>query len=707
MTVWVLSSTFYVLVENTPIIVGFNKTAVLHEDTYFNVVLSTIECIDPDGDLTATRIDSLTPTSPCGSCFQILTCGSAECLQYRAGVDALSYASASYYLITVACEDSTEAPATEVIQVNIAPSAPPVFDPDVYITSINVDVNVSNTGDVLYDVNATDAESDDVFYSLSVIPVEASGAFSINPFSGEISALYDLIYLCLSSVTLEVTITDGTSTPAPLVITVLLDNSRVAPIAVNLDREVHIPEDATGTIYVMRFVDGDGDAMTYSVTSTDTAGFAQYSVTGDQIAVAAALDYEDISVRITDLVIKAADLYCESTEHSLRLEVTDVNEAPTIFPNQTITNVKVCEGMGDFDPGLTVSDPDLTDSHTWTLVSTNVDGYYSIDPTTGWLGTTLDYDVDPDYNKTSAHPVSYVYIVQAADRGGLTSTATVNVTFLDCNDNAPRFLQPAYSADVTECTPPGTILLSLQAEDVDSDRQGNNDLYFSGTSGHISVGADGAVALVSTRSAGTVVNLNAYAWDKGQTPGALRSDMPAKISIRFLPCTSTTAPVTVAPTTAAVTAAPTTTTTTATTSGSSNVAWILLASLLGLCFLGLLTFMLWRYWGECGRACDTGQCCNRRPHYRQRPRKQSVSRSDNEEREATPPPPTPQPGFLFGFWKERYPNDDIQGQPDRTQLPTPGDMEQHQTNTIDPVVPEHTEATTPAPEPPKKNCTIL
>ena len=48
------------------------------------------------------------------------------------------------------------------------------------------------------------------------------------------------------------------------------------------------------------------------------------------------------------------------------------------------------------------------------------------------------------------------------------------------------------------------------------------------------MGADGAVALVSTRSAGTVVNLNAYAWDKGQTPGALRSDMPAKISIRFL-----------------------------------------------------------------------------------------------------------------------------------------------------------------------------
>ncbi|GFR70661.1 protocadherin Fat 4 [Elysia marginata] len=341
-----------------------------------------------------------------------VTSPSAECLEYRAGVDTLSHASADSYLITVACEDSSETPATEVIQVIITPSSPPVFDPDVKFASVNIDVNISSAGDVLYDVNATDADFDDVIYTLAVTPAEASDAFFIGPYSGEITALYDLIYLCLSSVSLEVTITDGVSTPQPLVITMLLDNSHVSPIGINLDREVHIPEDATGTVYTIRFVDGDGDALTYSVTSSDTTSFAQYSVTGDQIDAATALDYEDITLRTTDLTIKAADPYCESQEYSLRLEVTDVNEAPTIFPNQTVTNVKVCEGLGVFDPGLTVNDPDLTDVHVWTLISTNLDGYYSIDPSTGWLGTTLDYDIDPDYNKSGAFPTNYLYVVQ-------------------------------------------------------------------------------------------------------------------------------------------------------------------------------------------------------------------------------------------------------------------------------------------------------
>ena len=62
-----------------------------------------------------------------------------------------------------------------------------------------------------------------------------------------------------------------------------MPDSRVAPVGINLDREVHIPEDATGTVYLMRFVDGDGDALTYTVTSTDTTGFAQYSVTGNKV----------------------------------------------------------------------------------------------------------------------------------------------------------------------------------------------------------------------------------------------------------------------------------------------------------------------------------------------------------------------------------------------------------------------------------------
>ena len=62
----------------------------------------------------------------------------AECLEYRAGVGSLDYQSAPYYLITVACEDGFETAATEVIQVNISPSSPPIFDPDVHFSKCSL-----------------------------------------------------------------------------------------------------------------------------------------------------------------------------------------------------------------------------------------------------------------------------------------------------------------------------------------------------------------------------------------------------------------------------------------------------------------------------------------------------------------------------------------------------------------------------------------
>ncbi|KAK3780299.1 hypothetical protein RRG08_013775 [Elysia crispata] len=694
----------------SPVINSFDKVALLYEGTDFNQVLSIIDCSDPDGDLTDVTVQSVNPSNPCTNCFGVLDCGAVECLQYRAGVGTLSHASARRYLITIACNDNFETAATEVVQVIILPNSPPYFQPDTLFVEHTITADTA-AGEVVYDVQAVDDENDDLEYTMTVVPSSVSGAFTINSINGEIRSTVDLRTLCRCWVTLEVTIDDGKSETGPLVINLVMDDSSVAPVAINLDREVHIPEDQTGTAYIFRFQDGDGDDMTYTISTTNPDGFAQYSVVENEIDIATTLDYENAALRETDLIITASDGFCQSETYSLRLEVIDVNEAPTLTP--TTSTVDVCEGKDEFDPPYTLSDEDTTDTQTWTIISSNIEGYYTINPDTGVLGTAINYDVDPDYDKPITRDVQYTYVVRVKDKGGLSATATVTVNFLDCNDNAPRFLTPRYGFAATACTAPGTILGNLEAEDADSSREQNNVLTFSGAGGSISVGSGGEVVLDAVQDAGTVITFDAHVTDQGQTPGPLTSINPARVSVRYLPCPPD-------PTTAAPASGGSGTTTAAPeASRANNVSWIVLASLLGAVLLGLLSYMIWRYGLLCADSCRniscrrcTDKCKKKKP--RPKPRREPPPRPPHGRPYSPPTPPRgptpPGPGFLFGFWKERYPNDDFEYQPDRRRMPSPADMDRHQTNTYDPIEPMPEPTPNPPPKAPKakpKNCAIL
>lgn len=69
---------------------------------------------------------------------------------------------------------------------------------------------------------------------------------------------------------------------------------------------------------------------------------------------------------------------------------------------------------------------------------------------------------------------SYALTLQALDGGAppLSDHALLNVTVVDCNDNAPVFTQPAYSAAVREDAAPGTPVLTVAALDADAGDNG-------------------------------------------------------------------------------------------------------------------------------------------------------------------------------------------------------------------------------------------
>lgn len=69
----------------------------------------------------------------------------------------------------------------------------------------------------------------------------------------------------------------------------------------------------------------------------------------------------------------------------------------------------------------------------------------------------------------------YSLIVQASDQGtpSLSSTATVNVTLLDVNDNAPLCNHSSYVIEVAENFTVNGTVVSLQCSDAD---QGQNSV---------------------------------------------------------------------------------------------------------------------------------------------------------------------------------------------------------------------------------------
>ncbi|ELU08218.1 hypothetical protein CAPTEDRAFT_222745 [Capitella teleta] len=92
----------------------------------------------------------------------------------------------------------------------------------------------------------------------------------------------------------------------------------------------------------------------------------------------------------------------------------------------------------------------------------NEDDTFSIDPENGnvLLAKALDWETRNEYNIT----------VRITDMV-FTAHTTVLIQVLDINDHAPQFSQSEYSVGVSESTPAGVDILTLEASDLDEDKR--------------------------------------------------------------------------------------------------------------------------------------------------------------------------------------------------------------------------------------------
>ncbi|XP_067454583.1 protocadherin-10b isoform X2 [Thunnus thynnus] len=164
----------------------------------------------------------------------------------------------------------------------------------------------------------------------------------------------------------------------------------------------------------------------------------------------------------------------------VEIEVVDINDNPPSFPETDIT-VEISESAtpGTRFPLESAFDPDVGSNalRTYDITTNN---YFYLDVQTQTDGNKfaeLVLEKPLDREQQAAHR----YVLTAVDGGQppRTGTALLVVKVLDSNDNVPVFEQPVYTVSLSENAPVGTLVIQLNATDMDEGLNGEIVYSFS------------------------------------------------------------------------------------------------------------------------------------------------------------------------------------------------------------------------------------
>ncbi|XP_049325192.1 cadherin-23 isoform X5 [Astyanax mexicanus] len=364
----------------------------------------------------------------------------------------LDYETQKNYTVQVSLTDGTNLDEAliyvEVLDIN---DNSPVFDPIPSSIEIPEDAAI---GDNVTTVSATDADSGlngEVRYSLE----GSAGMFSVNPDTGLITVAAKLDRETQDKYSFRAVAQDQgrptLSGEASLVVTITDVNDN-APIFTKQQYETFIKENATIGTDVTSVSATDKDeglnaVVLYYITKQEPPSSPEIftiNATSGSISLAQELDYSKVK-RYT-LEVEGRDHGSPSLTGTAVVEVwvEDVNNNPPKF-SQDLYNVAVYENI---DPGSALVSLEVTDEDeggfskgffllTSDIFSINAQGVVHLRN-----NASLDRETKDNYL------IQVVAVDQPVD--GLSSTAQVNITVLDINDNNPQFIDLQNPLEIPE-----------------------------------------------------------------------------------------------------------------------------------------------------------------------------------------------------------------------------------------------------------------
>lgn len=316
---------------------------------------------------------------------------------------------------------------------------------------------------VLGELTAVDGDAESagtVEYSLINAPV----SLAINSSTGVLTVAQNLDFETAQQYSFSVIAVDG-GTPSlsgsSFVIVEIQDVNDNRPVFVHETNLTFVPENvAIGTIIFTaeaEDIDSGSNALFMYSLVTPSSQFSIDSLSGE-VNVTSTL-----ALQTYELVLVAIDMGTPRLSSTALLEivVTDTNELPVF--SQPVYSAVLSENLalGTSFIQVVASDPD-SGTNAEVQYSIHPQQTFTIDPTTGTvlLSQSLDFE----------QVQSYAVTLRAVDSGTppFTASAQLTVEVTDINDNAPEFLEQAYTASVPEDIPVNAIVVSVNATDADS-----------------------------------------------------------------------------------------------------------------------------------------------------------------------------------------------------------------------------------------------
>ena len=350
------------------------------------------------------------------------------------------------HIVTASVTDSDGLTGEDAIIINITNTAPTVS-----ITAPVDGTEITAGQDLIFSATATDAEEGDLSDGLTWIASLDGGignGSSVNTSS-----------LSVGTQSITANSTDGGGLTGSDEVTVIVVAAMAAPTDISIDNASVAENQPTGTtVGTFSTTDPDvGDTHTYTLVSgTGDTDNASFSIVGDQLQTAAIFDFESASS--LSIRVETQDALGDTYEESFTITVTDENESPTDI---SLDNATIAENQasGTAVGTFSTTDPDVGDTHTYTLVAGAGDtdnGSFSI------VGSQLQTAAILDFESGSSLSIR----VETQDATGATFEESFTITVTDENESPTDISLD--NATIAENLSSGTAVGTFSTTDPDA-----------------------------------------------------------------------------------------------------------------------------------------------------------------------------------------------------------------------------------------------